>query len=141
MRYTIRRIDLGSIARLGLFLGWLVALLPAVLVAGVTVLTMQKVSEALQQVKPFTFEILGQQVAQLDLINMLQLQPVQQTIQPWVQTPWLTFFTLALGLILIGGFFWMFTGVMAGMVYNGMAQLGLGLCVDLVETRRLRERG
>jgi hypothetical protein len=138
MRYTIRRIDLGSIARLGFFLGWLIALFPALLVAGVGVIVIQKVNDVLQQVKPFTLDFLGQQVMRVDFLNILQLQPVQQTIQPWAQTPWLTFFTLTFGLVLIGGFLWMMTGLLAGIVYNVIARLGLGITLDMVETNRLR---
>ncbi|MBI5029981.1 MAG: hypothetical protein HZB51_05595 [Chloroflexi bacterium] len=140
MRYMVRRIDLASIARLGLFLGWIIVLVPAMIVAGAGVIAIEKINEALAQVKPFSIDLLGQQLMRVDLINLLQLQPVQQTIQPWAETPWLTFLTLTLGLLLVGGFLWMFTGLMAGMLYNIIARLGLGLMVDMVEVGRLVPR-
>ena len=87
MRYTIQRIDLGSIMMLGFFLGWLIALMPALILAASGVIIAQKVNDWLTQVKPFTIEFLGQQIMRVDLINTLQLQPVQQSFQPWARTP------------------------------------------------------
>lgn len=136
----IRRIDLGSVARLGLFLGWLIALLPALMIAGAGVIVIQKINDTLAQVKPFSIDLLGQHLMQVDLINLLQLQPVHQTLQPWAQTPWLTFFTLTVALLLVGGFLWMFTGLMAGIFYNILARLGLGLMVDMVQVGRIVPR-
>ncbi|KPV53743.1 hypothetical protein SE17_07835 [Kouleothrix aurantiaca] len=67
MRYMIRRISVTSALRNALLLGWLVALLPALCLAGVAVQALRRVSAALGQIQAFNIEVLGQRIATIDL--------------------------------------------------------------------------
>jgi hypothetical protein len=136
MRYTIRRIELKSIARLGCFLGWVIALFPAMLTAGLVAFVIDKVYAAFLQIKPFSLSLLGQEVLRVDLLNVLQLQPLQHALQPWAQNVWLTFGVVTLVLAVAGGAIWFIGGLLAGMFYNLIARLGLGLTLELVEAQR-----
>ncbi len=134
MRYYLRRVRLQSMARLGFFLGWLVAFLPALLSAGLVVFVLQRVHEALGQIKPFTVNAFGQDLLRLDLLQILQLQPLDRTLQPWALNPVSTFLFIAIVLMLIGGALVMLTVLLVGLVYNLIARFGLGLEMELRET-------
>src|SRR3569832_1968567 len=73
MRYTVRRISLGSAAKVGLALGWLVALCPALCLAGVAIQVLRRVSAALGQIRSFDIGVLGQTIATIDLVSLLGL--------------------------------------------------------------------
>ena len=51
MRYSIRRIGLGSALRMSLLLGWAVVLCPALCLAGLAVQALRTLSRALAQVQ------------------------------------------------------------------------------------------
>lgn len=136
MRYYLRRVGLQSMARLGCFLGWLIALLPALLSAGLVVLVLQRVHEALVQIKPFSVTFFGQELLRVDLLQLLQLQPLDRLLQPWAENPVSTFLSFTLLLMLIGGALWMATVLLVGLVYNLIARFGWGLVLELKETRR-----
>jgi hypothetical protein len=140
MQYTIRRIDLPSVGRVGCIVGWLVAFLPALCLAGLGVFILQSVNQAFEQVKPLTLSVLGQEVLRIDFLNVLQLQPLAQAIQPWAQNSMFTFVVLTVLLLLVGGILWMLTGLLVSVIYNLIARLGWGLTVDLVEAGRARDR-
>lgn len=141
MRFTVRRIDLGSVARLGCLIGWLVALIPALCSAWLAVAVLQRVYEAFLQVKPFDVNLLGRDVLRIDFLDALRLTPVKATIQPWVENPVQTLAALTLVLMLAGGVLWMLTWLLAGGMYNLIAALGGGITVDLVERREVRSGG
>ncbi len=133
VRYTVRRIGLTSVARLGCMLGWLTALLPALCFAGLAVAVVQRVHQALQQVTPITLSLFGQELIRIDLLEVLRLQPLAQVLARWAENPMLTFFSLALGLTLLGGVFWILTSLLVSEVYNLAARAGWGLVLELRE--------
>ncbi len=134
MRYYLRRVRLQSMARLGFFLGWLVAFLPALLSAGLVVFVLLQVHEVFGQIKPFTVNAFGQDLLRLDLLQILQLQPLDRALQPWALNPVSTFLSIAIVLMLIGGALVMLTVLLVGLVYNLIARFGLGLEMELRET-------
>ena len=136
MRYMIRRIDLPSAARVGCILGWLLAFLPALCLAGLGVLAIQTVNQAFEQFKPLTVSFLGQQVLSIDFLNVLQLQPLAQAVRPWAQNSVSTFVLLTVLFSLAGGILWTLTGVLVSAGYNLIARLGWGLSVDLANRSR-----
>lgn len=136
MRYYLRRVGLQSMARLGFFLGWLIALLPSLFSAGLAVLVLQRVHTTLVQIKPFTVNLFGQELLRLDFLQLLQLQPLDRVLQPWADNPVSTFLSFTLLLMLIGGALWMVTVLLVGLVYNLLARFGWGLVLELKETSR-----
>lgn len=133
MRYTVRRIGLTSVVRLGCILGWLAALLPALCFAGLGVAVVQRVHQALQQVTPITISLFGQELIRIDLLEVLRLQPLAQVFARWAENPMLTFLSLTLGVLLLGGVFWIMTSLLVSEVYNLVARAGWGLSLELRE--------
>ncbi len=114
-------------------LGWLTALLPALCFAGLGVAVVQRVHQALQQVTPITLSLFGQELIRIDLLEVLRLQPLAQVLARWAENPMLTFFALSLGLMLVGGVFWILTSLLVSEVYNLAARAGWGLVLELRE--------
>ncbi len=131
MRYYVRQIGLGSVGRFGCLLGWLVALLPSLCIAGLLVVVLQRVHDALAQVQPVTVTLLGQQLLRLDFLDLLHLQPLNASITPWAQSPLMTFVAITFVFTLIGAALWMITLLLVGLGYNLIARLGFGLELEL----------
>ncbi len=131
MRYYVRRIGLESVGRFGCFLGWLVALLPSLCMAGLAVVILQRVHDALAQVQPVNVNVLGQQLVHLDFLDLLHLQPLNAAISPWAQDPVTTFIAITFVLTLVGAAFWLVILLLLGLGYNLIARLGLGVELEL----------
>src|SRR3954469_6543076 len=80
MRYSIRRIGLGSALRMSLLLGWAVALCPALCLAGLAVQALRTLSRALAQVQTLDITVFGQKIATVDLLALLQLRSTAASI-------------------------------------------------------------
>ncbi|MGH2522182.1 MAG: hypothetical protein ACRDH2_06730 [Anaerolineales bacterium] len=135
MRYTIRRISLSHVARVGCALGWLAALPPALCFAGVAVALLQRVHQALQQVTPLTLSILGQEVVRLDWLDVFRLQPVADRLAQWTDNLGLTFTLLTLLLTISGSVLVVLSGLLVGGAYNLLGRAGWGLIVELAEVK------
>lgn len=131
MRYYVRGIGLQSMARLGCFLGWLVALIPSLCLGGGLVLVVDRVHAALAQVQPVTITVLGQQLLRLDFLELLQLQSLNATLTPWAQAPVMTFIAVTFVLTLAGALICTATLLLVGLLYNLIARAGLGLELDM----------
>src|SRR4051812_18074043 len=104
MHYTIRKISVGSALRLGVTLGWIIALGPALGLAGLTVVLLQRLNQALVQVAPFSLNILGQELARIDMLELLKLQYAAHAIGEAATHASATFLGLAGLLVLVGSF-------------------------------------
>ena len=140
MRYTVRRIGLTSVARLGCLLSGLAAFPPAVCVAGFTVAALQRIHAALQQIEPLTLTLLGQELVRIDLLDALRLQPVAIRVAELAQGPLLTFRSLTLILVLSGAVLMTLSAVLIAAAYNLFARAGWGLEVELSEQRPNRSK-
>jgi hypothetical protein len=131
MFYTVKRVSLGSALRLGMLLGGLVSLPPALLGAGVAVLALKAANRALGQVTPITLSLLGQDLGQIDLLGALGLQTTAQTVGGLAaRLPWL-FAMIALLLALAGALI-VGAGALLGTIgYNLLAARGWGLAVEM----------
>jgi len=140
VRYTVRRIGLTSVARLGCLLSGLAAFPPAVCVAGFTVAALQRIHAALQQIEPLTLTLLGQELVRIDLLDALRLQPVVGRIAELAQAPFLTLRSLTLILVLTGAVLTTLSAVLIAAAYNLFARAGWGLAVELSERRPNRSK-
>lgn len=136
MPYTIRRISLASALRLGLLLGWLLALIPAVALAGLAVLAIQQASAAFGQMSPYELSFLGQSVASLDPLALLGLADTASNLQGLSDQAGGLFWSLTIGLTLAGGLGVALTAVVVCLCYNLLAGLGGGLRVELAPSLR-----
>ena len=136
MRYTIRRIGLTSVARLGCLLSGLAVFPPALFLAGLTVAALQRIHEALQQIEPLTLSLLGQELVRIDLLDALRLQPVASRVAELAQGPVLAFRSLTLILVLTGAGLATLSAVLIAVAYNLLARAGWGLAVELRDAPR-----
>lgn len=133
MRYKIQRIMPGSALRVGCALGWLVALCPALCLAGLAVRALQQVDQALGRVTPIEISVLGQQIARIDLLAILGLSATAQTVGGLTSRLPLTFALLAVLLMLAGAALMIVVLLLFSVGYNLLAALGGGLEVELRE--------
>ncbi|HJZ49061.1 MAG TPA: DUF3566 domain-containing protein [Roseiflexaceae bacterium] len=131
MRYSIRRIGLGSALRMSLLLGWLVALCPALCLAGLAVQLLRILSRALAQVQTLDITVLGQKIATIDPLALLQLRGTADSIDRLTATSLGTFLLFALVLLIVGGVMFVGVGLLVSMAYNLIAPLVGGLEVEL----------
>ena len=135
MRYMIRRISVTSALRNALLLGWLVALLPALCLAGVAVQVLRRVSAAFGQIQAFNIDVLGQRIATIDLVSLLGLSNAAQTTAQLSSRIGATFVIFALVLTLAGALVLAGAALLVTVGYNLMAGLVGGIEVDLRERR------
>jgi hypothetical protein len=133
MRYTIRRISVRSALKIGLLLGWLLALLPALGLAALAVLGLRGASDAFAQVSTYDISVLGQQVASIDLLGLLGLADEAARVDDLAALGWGLFGALALALTLAGGAMVAVTAVLFALFYNLLAAVAGGLAVELRE--------
>ena len=136
MRYTVRRIGLTSVARLGCLLSGLAAFPPALCSAGFTVAAIQRIHGALQQIEPLTLTLLGQELVRIDLLDALRLAPVANRVAELAQGPFLTFRSLTLILVLTGAALATLSTLLIAVAYNLLARAGWGLAVELRDAQR-----
>jgi hypothetical protein len=136
-RYKIRRITPASALRVGCAAGWLVALCPALCLAGVAVQVLQRINQAFARIEPIEITVLGQQVARLDFLEILRLSAAAQIVARLVGSLPITF-VLAAALLTLLGAVMLAVGVLFFSVgYNLLASWGGGLEVELnVENER-----
>lgn len=134
MRYTIRRISLRSTLKVGLLLGWVLALLPALALAAAAMLGLQSVAELFGGVQSYDISVLGQNIATLDLLELLGLADEASRVTDLADLGWGLFGTLAFALTLVGGAIVAASALLFSLCYNLLAALFGGLTVDLRET-------
>src|SRR5690242_7945664 len=123
MRYSVRRIGIGSALRMSLLLGWLVALCPAICVAGLAVQALRALGRALAQVQTLDITVLGQKIATVDPLALLQLRGAADTINRLTAGLLATFLLFALVLLIVGGAMFVVAGLLVSLGYNLIAPL------------------
>jgi hypothetical protein len=131
MRYSIRRISFGSALRMSLLLGWAVALCPALCLAGLAVQALRTLGRALAQVQTLDISVLGQTIATVDPLALLQLRSTADSIDRLNAGVLGTFLLLTLALLVLGGVMFVAVGLLVSLVYNLLAPLAGGLEVEL----------
>ncbi len=131
MNYTIRRVSLRSALRVGLALGWVVALVPAVPSALLATAALEALAGLLASVQPYEVSFLGQQVASIDPIDIAGLRPLAEWSAGLADLGGALFWLL-LALITLGGALLVLVGtVLACLLYNLLAAVSGGLQVQL----------
>jgi hypothetical protein len=131
MRYSIRRIGLSSALRTSLILGWLVALCPAMCLAGLAVQALRILSRALAQVQTLDITVLGRSIATVDPLALLQLRGTADAIDRLTAGALGTFLLFTLVLVIVGAAMFVAIGLLVGVAYNLIAPLAGGLEVEL----------
>jgi hypothetical protein len=136
MRYSIRRIGMGSTLRVGLALGWLVALCPAICLAGLAVQILRSVSRALAQLEPFDINMLGQTIATIDPLGLLKLSGAAEVVGRLTASLPITFGALVLLLTIVGAAMFIVVGLLFALGYNLLASVTGGLVFELQHIAR-----
>jgi hypothetical protein len=129
--YTIKRIGLGSALRVGLALGWLIALFPSLVLAWLALAALRRVDAALGQVTPYELSLLGQTVAHFDLLAAFGLTGLVQTVARLAGNGPATFLTIAVVLTLAGAAIVVVTVLAFCLCYNALAAAFGGLKLEL----------
>lgn len=139
MHYRIKRISLFSALRLGCALGWLVALVPAIVLAGLAAFSLDRISLLFARIQPISLSLLGQEILRIDLLSSLGLQNTAQSVSRLAANLPVTFGLFALLFLVIGGLLVAFTWILASAAYNLLAWAGGGLEVDMLEVKPAAE--
>src|SRR5687768_16103675 len=112
MRYSIRRIGIGSTLRASLLLGWLVALCPAACVAALAIQVLRGVGGALAQIETLDITVLGQKIATIDPLTLLKLRGAAETVGQLTDRLPVTFGLITLLLTLAGAAVFLVAGLL-----------------------------
>jgi hypothetical protein len=140
VRYSIRRIGLDSALRMSLALGWLVALCPAMCLAGLAVQLLRIISRALAQVQTLDITVLGQRIATVDPLALLQLRATADSIDRLTAGLLGTFLLFTLVLLIVGGAMFVVVGLLVSLGYNLIAPIAGGIEVELLRSAAEDER-
>jgi hypothetical protein len=138
MRLAVRRVRLRSLARVGLSIGWLVSLPPALLAsAGLTWLA-RRVWSTLDGWEPWMPWPANTRVGPITLPTpefkpreALQVEGLYQWLEPLARHPWLGGLLVTLALTALGGLLVALTLTLAGAGYNLFARATGGLELEL----------
>jgi hypothetical protein len=131
VKYKVKRIGLGSALRVGLALGWLIALFPSLVVSWLAVGVLRRVNDALGQITPYEVSVLGQTIARLDLLQLLGLTGLVQSVGRLAGGGLGTFLTIAALLTLAGAAIVIITLLSFCLCYNLLAAAVGGLTLEL----------
>jgi hypothetical protein len=130
-KVTIKHISLRSVARSALLLGWLLAIIPALVLAWIAMQALQWIDGLFGSVEPFDLELLGQTIATIDPIELASLDGARQTVAGLAAGGTATFMLFALVVLLVGTVGLILSAVLLALGYNLLAGLGGGISMEL----------
>ncbi len=147
-RLTVRRVRLRSVARVGCSLGWLISLLPAILISALAVWVLHNIWFTLNGWTPWRPWEPGQRIAGIPMPNPPEFRPREalrvegayQFLEPVGQHPFVATLLGALALTLLGGLLLALIFLLAGAGYNAFARLTGGIEFDVTPTGGRPER-
>lgn len=135
MKVTIQRVAPLSLARMGCLLGLVAAFLPSVLCGALTVGFAALVRRWLESWQDFSISILGREVANIDFIQLLELDGVLTTLRAITGASGLAFVLAILALALTAGLLLALITMLVGLSYNALAAVTGGVVIDVESTR------
>ena len=134
MKLAIRRVGLGSLAKFGCLLGVVAAFLPSML-CGLLVLGLARlVGRWLEGWQDMAITLLGQEIASIDLVHLLDLEQVLQSVQVLTSASAPVLFLLVLALALSSGILMAIIIALLGVAYNLIAAATGGLVMEVSRT-------
>lgn len=147
-RLAVRRVRLRSLVRVGCTVGWLVSLLPALLLSAASVWVLQNVWSTLGAWAPWSPWTPGQRIGGVTLPTpefrpreVLRVERFYQLLTPVGEHPWLATLLGAIGLTVLGGLVITLVLLLAGLGYNLFASATGGIEFDLAPQAAPRSRG
>lgn len=148
-RLAIGRVRLSSLARVGFSIGWIVSLLPALLISAITAWVLHGIWNTLDGWTPWTpwspdTRILGVALPTPEFAprEALRLEGLYRRLEPIGQHPFIGGIVGAIVLTLLGGLVFTLILTLAGMAYNLFAGVTGGIEFELTErpARRVPRR-
>lgn len=134
-RYRVQRITPGSAVRVGLALGWLIMLCPALGLAWLAARIVARISEQIVAVQPITISLLGQNLAQIDVLQTIGLGTTAAQVVSLGQRLPFIFLVVLLGVVLLGSLAFVVAALLFSLGYNLLARIGGGIEVELQAMR------
>jgi len=131
MKVAIRRIDLGSLGRMGCLLGVIAAFLPSVLCGLLGLGGVGLLRHWLEGWQEVTVSLLGQELAHLDFVQLLGLGRLLELLQMLGTASAGVLFLTVLALALASGAFLAVTVALVGLAYNLLASATGGIVVEM----------
>jgi hypothetical protein len=135
MKMSVRRIGLGSLAKMGCLLGIVAAFLPSLLcglLASAAAILLHRWLQSWQAAS-FGFELplVGERSWTLNLVELLRLEGVLSTLETVTAASGLTFLLVVLALAIVSGLFLGTIVTLVGLVYNSLASATGGLVIEV----------
>ena len=139
MKLTIRRVSLSSLTKFGCLLGIVAAFLPSLLCGLLGLGLAGLVARWLESWQVMPISVLGQKIASIDLVHLLNLEQVLETTRVLTSASTPALFLLVLALALSSGIVVAIIATLLGLAYNLLAMASGGLAVEVVRTGDQRQ--
>lgn len=147
MRLAIGRVRIGSVARVGFSIGWIVSLIPALLTSGVVAWILHGIWSTLDGWTPWTPWSPNTRIAGIALPTpefrpreALRVEGLYTMLAPLGQHPYLGAALGTIALTIVGGTIFAIIFILAGWAYNLFAHVTGGLEVEMVPRGPRRPR-
>jgi hypothetical protein len=139
MKVAVRRIQLGSLGKMGCLLGAVAAFLPSLLCGLLALGLAGLVRGWLESWQDLTISLLGQEIARVDLVQFLGLDGVLGLSQTLASASGLVLALAVLGLALVSGFLLAMIVILVGLAYNLLASATGGIVVEMHAVKELSD--
>jgi len=131
----MRRVGLASLGKFGCLLGAVAAFLPSLLCGLLALGLASLLRHWLENWQEVSISLLGQDLARLDLIRLLDLQQVLAVVQGVTSASLPVLLLVVVGLALVGGALLALVSFLVGLAYNLVAAATGGLVVEMAALR------
>lgn len=139
VKLTIRRVSLSSLTKFGCLLGIVAAFLPSLLCGLLGLGLASLVARWLESWQVMTISLLGQKIATIDLVHLLNLEQVLETTRVLTSASASVLFLLVLVLAMSSGIVMAIIVTLIGLAYNLLAAASGGLAVEVARTGDQRQ--
>ena len=147
MRLAIGRVRIGSVARVGFSIGWIISLIPALLTSGIAAWILNGIWNTLDGWTPWTPWNPDTRIAGFALPTpefrpreALRVEGLYTMLAPIGQHPYVGAALGTIALTIVGGIIFALIFILAGWAYNLFAHLTGGLEVEMVPRGPRRPR-
>lgn len=134
-RVAIRRLVLPSLGRMGCALGFAAAFVPSLLCGVLSLVLAALAQRWLESWQNYSISILGQEVATIDLLQLLELEGALSLLRGVTGASGLALVLVILTLALAAGLLLALIIMLVGLSYNTLAAITGGVVVELEDSK------
>lgn len=139
MKVAIRRVSLASLAKFGCLLGMVAAFLPSLLCGLIGLSLANLLRRWLEGWQEMTISLLGQEIARLDLVDLLALDRLLEVLQVLTSASGAVLALAVLTLAVVSSVLLAVITALVGLVYNLLAGATGGLIVEMSAVNRTED--